>query len=176
MDSDEHLLSAWKRGDSTAGETLFGRHGPSLCRFFQSKIGDDVEDLVQQTFLQCLDTRERDIHHFRAYLFAIARNRLRDRLCSITRRPVDLDTECVAQLGTSLSQRFARNQAEQHMLVAIRNLTVDAQITLELTYWEGLPAPQVAEVLGVSEHTVRSRLARAREHLRAQMGQHFDDA
>ena len=58
-----------------------------------------------------------------------------------------------------------RNQEARLLTTALRNLPVDQQITLELTYWEGFGGAEVATILGVSPHTVRSRLARARTSL-----------
>jgi RNA polymerase sigma-70 factor (ECF subfamily) len=48
-------------------------------------------------------------------------------------------------------------------------LPMDQRIALELAYWEGLSGPEVATVLGVNANTVRSRLARARDALRAEI-------
>jgi len=55
------------------------------------------------------------------------------------------------------------------------NLPIDQQIALELTYWEDLPAPEIAHVLNVPLNTVYSRLRRAREHLRAALGRFSTD-
>ena len=43
---------------------------------------------------------------------------------------------------------------------------MDAQITLELAYWEGLSGAEIAVALDIEVGTVRSRLSRARERLR----------
>ena len=48
----------------------------------------------------------------------------------------------------------------------MRELPVDFQIALELAYWEGLKGAEIASVLEINEHTVRSRLSRGRKLLR----------
>jgi RNA polymerase sigma-70 factor (ECF subfamily) len=62
-------------------------------------------------------------------------------------------------------------QQQERALVAeaMRQIPVDFQITLELYYWEQLTGPELAEVLGISPTTVRTRLHRAREALRASL-------
>ena len=73
---DQQLLVAWRGGDEDAGEVLFERFYDALSRFFRSKAGDGAPDLIQRTFLGCLEGQERfaGIVNFRGYLFGIARN------------------------------------------------------------------------------------------------------
>lgn len=168
MDSDEDLLAAWREGDAQAGDVLVQRHFAGLHRFFRTKLGDEVDDLVQQSLLHCVESRDRVTHgEFRAYLFGIARHRLYDHLRA--RRHVDVDQMSIADCGTSPSQKVARNQQEQLLLLAMREIPISAQIVLELSYWEHMSGKEIAKVLDVSEHTVRSRLARARAALREKL-------
>ena len=60
------------------------------------------------------------------------------------------------------AQLAAVAQEQQVLLVAaMQRIPVDFQITLELSYWEHLSGPEIAEVLGISSTTVRTRLLRA---------------
>ena len=166
------LLGAWRGGDRSAGDELLRRHFATIGRFFRSKLGDDVEDLVQQTFADAVRARDSvPSAGFRAYLLGIACNRLFDHLRRRVRDDgvFDPTTMSVVDLGTSVSQRIARQQDEVLMLTALRQLPVDFQIVLELAYWEELPGAEIATILGISPHTVRSRLARARVALRERL-------
>ena len=49
---------------------------------------------------------------------------------------------------------------------ALASLSEQQRAVVFLTYWEDLSPAQVADLLGVSDGTVRKQLARAREHLR----------
>lgn len=169
MDDDGGLLEAWRGGDLRAGDALVERHSAIVVRFFRSKLGDDIDDFVQQTFTDVVRARDRLSGSFRAYLLAVARHRLVDELRRRLRRPeaLDIATMSLEDIGTSLSQRFARDERKLAMLRALRGLPVDFQIVLELAYWEDLSGAEIAEVVGVPPNTVRSRLARAREALRA---------
>jgi RNA polymerase sigma factor (sigma-70 family) len=171
MESDDALLQAWRAGDRNAGQQLIERHFDAVCRFFRSKLGDDVDDLIQRTFLDCLE-RAHEIRTptFRSYLFAVARNRLFDHLRRGFRQPVDaLGSQSITDLQTRASGAIARAQARELVTRALQALPVDFQITLELAYWEELSGAEIAAALGVSEHTVRSRLSRGRKMLRAQV-------
>lgn len=166
--SDEELLDAWRAGDRDAGDQLISRYFDPVCRFFRAKLGDDVQDLVQRTFVDLLEAREQvRSASFRSWLFTVARNRLFDHLRQGLRRPVeDLPSRSIADLATGASERMARVESESLVVRAMRRLPLDAQIALELAYWEELSGAEIAAVLEISEHTVRSRLSRARVRLR----------
>jgi RNA polymerase sigma factor (sigma-70 family) len=168
---DVELLDAWRQGDREAGDALLGRYFDAVCRFFRGKLGDDVEDLIQRTFLDCVESRERIREGgFRVYLFTVARNRLFDHLRARRRvEHVDISLQSMADLGTSPSSKLARNEREQLLVLALRRIPLDQQIMLELAYWEGLRGKEIADVLGIAENTVRSRLSRARDALRDQL-------
>jgi RNA polymerase sigma factor (sigma-70 family) len=52
---------------------------------------------------------------------------------------------------------------------ALDALPLDFRITLELAYWEDLRGEEIAAALGVSPHTVRSRLSRGRQMLKDEL-------
>jgi RNA polymerase sigma factor (sigma-70 family) len=168
VDDDAALLQAWRDGDGDAGDALLGRHFKGVVRFFRSKLGDDVDDIVQQTFADVVRARDRvATGGFRAYLMTVARHRLIDHLRRKARGPeIDPGADSVQSLGTSVSQRLARDEQERLLLQALRRMPLDAQIALELAYWEGMNSVEIAAVLGVGASTIRSRLTRARESLR----------
>jgi RNA polymerase sigma-70 factor (ECF subfamily) len=170
MDRDGELLRAWRAGDRAAGDALIAAHFASICRFFRTKLGDDVEDLIQQTFLDLLAASSQ-VTSVRATLFTIARRRLLDHLRTRYQRgEVELVTSMsVADLGTSPSTAVARNEQQRLLHEALRRIPLDHRMALELAYWEELSGPEIAEILEISEHTVRSRLARARQALRDQI-------
>lgn len=167
--SDLDLLAAWAAGDRDAGNRLIGRHFDLVYRFFRNKVREeDIEDLVQQTFLCSLEARTRfDARaSLTTFLLAIARNQLfnyyrRRRRDALTERVSSLQDQATSQTGA-----IAKVEDERLLLEALRHVPVDAQIVLELAYSEGLPATQIAVVLGVAPNAVRTRLHRARENLR----------
>ncbi len=167
---DLELLDAWRRGDRKAGDELVSRHFESVCRFFRAKLGDDVQDLIQRTFLDCVQHRDAIATSFRAYLFTVARHRLYDQLRHRHRAPVfEPLTHSLEEIGPTPSSIVGQSQELELLQRALQRLPLEQQITLELYYWEDLRGAEIAAVFGVSEHTVRSRLARARAALRGQI-------
>lgn len=161
------LLDAWRDGDVRAGDVLFRRYFAQLSRFFRNKADVGVEDLIQSTFLASVAGRDsfREASSFRTYLFAIARHTL---YAHYRRqgREVDFVQTSVVDLGASPSGPLTRREEAAALLRALRAIPLEFQIVLELTYWEGMKGPEIAEVLAIPANTVRSRLARARDALR----------
>lgn len=166
--SDSELLRAWRAGDRRAGGELFARHFDSVYRFFRNKVDDPFEDLVQRTFMACLEARDRfrEEASFRTFLFAIASNLLKEHLRSKHRDvEVDFDRESIVDLGAGLSSVMAAREQARLVLHALRKIPLDCQVLLELYYWEELTGPELAAFLGVPEDTARSRLRRAKKLL-----------
>lgn len=171
--TDGELVDAWRAGDRAAGSRLVERHFRAVYGFFRNKLGGDVEDLVQRTFLAVVGARDafRGEASFRTYLFAVARNELLQHfrrreggaaIDELEAHPsVALDPEADPGACTVLHAR-----GEQRLLLrALRRVPLDDQIALELMYFEELPTPEVARVLGVPAPTLRGRIARARARL-----------
>lgn len=165
-------LSLWQRwcgGDRRAGEALFERYFDAIYRFFERNTQGDVSDLVQRTFLGCVEAKERFQQNssFRTFLFAIARNELYGHYRSRKKESViDFSVSSIAELAPSPST-LARGRSERETLLeALRSLPLELQLTLELRFWEDMSGPDLAIILEVPEGTVRSRLRRALEMLR----------
>lgn len=177
--ADLELLDAWRDGDDAAGEALFDRHFESVYRFFCNKVGRDVDDLVQQTFLGCTEARDRmrGDASFRTFLFAVARKQiLRYREGRFTGKGgADFQESRVADLDATPTQLVVDHEEQALLLRALRRLPLDLQIAVELFYWEGMRSAELAVILDIPHGTVRSRLRRARETLREHVEALTDD-
>ena len=187
VEDDVDLLDRWCAGDRAAGNALFDRYFRLVYRFFEHKrnIDSDIDELVQDTFLGCLRSREaaRRANSFRAYLFGIARHTLYHywRKRNTRGEEVDFEQTSIASLSTSAGSRIDRRQRHARLLDALRGLPLEQQLMLELSYWEDLEREQLAEVFEIEPATTRSRQFRARQALRERLdhsadGPRLDDA
>ncbi len=177
MDEDDlELLGRWQDGDRQAGTLLFRRYFPAVRRFFRNKIGaDEVEDLVQRTFAGLVEgaaSFRRDAS-FRVFLFAVARRQLFKFLRDNGRRTAHLAADpgvsSIQALGFSPSSILAADQYQGLVQQALQRIGVDHQTMIELYYWEEIPGPEIAEILGIAPTTVRTRLHRARKALEEEL-------
>ena len=175
MGEDEELLAAWSRGDEDAGRALFERYYRLLARFFANKVGHEAPELIQQTFLRCVESRDKFAGRssFRSFLLGIARNvffkHLRRRYQWGDR--MDAEVTSLEQLAPSNTSVLARKREEQLLLAGLRRLPVADQVLLEWYFWDDLTAPEIAEVLEIPIGTVRSRIGRARDSLSARIAE-----
>jgi RNA polymerase sigma-70 factor (ECF subfamily) len=171
---DLALFAAWQGGDRQSGELLFERYYDSLARFFHNKVSEAASpDLIQNTFLACLEGRARIIgtSGFRGYLFGVAHNLLRHHYRGRRRQgeSLDLDRVSASDLEPSMSQILGARQEQRLLLEALRRIPIDCQIVCELHYWEQLGTTEIGEILGVPPGTVKSRLQRGRRLLEEQL-------
>ena len=173
MSTDPELFLAWRAGDQQAGIELFERYYPNVSRFFRSKVSDGWADLVQSTFLACAAGKDRirGDSGFRQYLFSIAYKQL---ISHYRRRSRDQDKlefaeVSAADLDPSPSALTAEQQELRLMLRALRRIPLDAQIILELHYWESMSTHECALALELPHSTAKWRLRRARELVKQKM-------
>ena len=137
---------------------------PALRRYARAltRNTDTADDLVQDTLVRAL--RSEHLFHggdVRSWLYTILTNLNRNRLRSLSRRPVlspieDNDAPDLA--GPEAGGRDIER--------ALATLVEDQRHALLLVVLEGLSYREVAEVQGVPIGTVMSRLARARVQIK----------
>lgn len=167
--TDGELLEAWRAGDKRAGKQLFERHYDAVDRFFRNKAGADAPDLVQKTFLGCLESVERfrGEGSFRSWLFAVAYRQLckHYRTRASERERFDVETVTVRDLDPTPSRVFAVRREQRLLMEALRQIPIEFQVALELHYWEQMSDAEIARTLGVPLGTMKSRIRRARQLL-----------
>jgi RNA polymerase sigma factor (sigma-70 family) len=173
MQADEELLAAWNGGDDAAGERLFDRYFVRVVRFFRTKVRGDIDELVQRTFLGCVEARQRfrGAGTFAAFIFSIARHVLLQHYRTQRRSPAttDLDEVSLHDLDPRPSSVLTTRREHQILLESLGRIPLDAQLVLELHYWEGMTSAAIAEVLGVPHGTAQTRIRRARQLLADQV-------
>jgi RNA polymerase sigma-70 factor (ECF subfamily) len=177
--TDESLLAAARAGDRPALETLLERHEAQVYRFGMKMCRDpeDAKDVLQDTLL----AMARSVRDFRGassistWLYTIARSfcikkRRRSKFAPDEERSLDTDAPAdakqLADPADSPDDALAGKQVERALERAIDELDPMYREVLLLRDVEGLTAPEVAEVLGVTAQAVKSRLHRARLSVR----------
>ena len=163
---DAQLLQGWGAGDKSAGKELYDRHAPAVLRFYQNKLPDDAEELTQQTFLALVEShgRIREGVRVRAFILGIARHKLLNHFRKLSRSPFVEHQElpAIADMTPGASSVLAHKREQRLLLEGLRRIPIEHQTALELFYWEGLKAGELADVFGISASAMRSRLAKAR--------------
>lgn len=170
---DTKLVSAWLAGDTAAGEALLAMHSPCLVRFFRNKIGNNPDDLVQETMAEAIVSKQRfeGRASFRSFLLSIARHRLFEhyRKRRVEQKYFEFDAVSVADMSPSPSTQLGERGEQRLLLEALRNIPLNLQIVLELHYWEDLSGPEVADALEIPVDTAYSRLRKAKSVLKKKL-------
>ena len=137
---------------------------PALRRYARALTRDTetADDIVQDTLVRAL--RSEHLFHggdVRAWLYTILTNLNRNRLRTLSRRPV-LTPIKDGDAATGGPEAGSRDIAR-----ALDELAEEPRTALLLVVLEGLTYREVAEVQGVPIGTVMSRLARARTQIKS---------
>jgi RNA polymerase sigma-70 factor (ECF subfamily) len=143
-------------------EALYHRHGPALLAYLRRSFGPHAEDLLQESFLHALRSRDQCLQADspRAFLFGIARN------VGLSALRKSRSTTPLVDVPAPLEKEDPTLAA---MRVAIRTLPDQIRETLELRLREELSYEEIAAVLQIPLGTVRSRLHTALKLLREQL-------
>lgn len=174
--SDGELWSLAARArDGEAFGQLFERHANAVYTHCFRRTGSwsAAEDLTSVVFLEAWRKR-REVRlageSVLPWLLAVANNATRNADRSVRRHRRLLDKlpppPPVPDLADDAAKRADEERAMRLVLGELRALTEPEREVLALCDWTGLSYAEAAVALGVPPGTVRSRLARARQHLR----------
>ena len=141
-------------------------HEPALRAYLHGIVNpSEIDDLVQETYARLLRARDRGaIASPRGLLFATARNAARD----LFRRRTTANTVSVTEIVESrvideapnAAENASRRQEKDLLTAAIAELPPRCREILVLRKFENLSHREIAQRLGISEHTVESQLTK----------------
>ncbi|WP_075097586.1 RNA polymerase sigma factor [Sandaracinus amylolyticus] len=170
--SDAALVVAARAGEAWAQEALYRRYARMVNGLaWRLMPGDpDVEDLVQDVFIQALDALDRltEPAAFGSWIGSITirtahkrlrRKRLKLRLGLARREPVDVDAVISSSAPPDVQSEL------RAMYRLLDELPTESRIALVLRRVEGLQLAEIAEQMGLSLATVKRRLDAAETKL-----------
>jgi RNA polymerase sigma-70 factor (ECF subfamily) len=172
--ADDQLVRAVVAGDRHALELLYRRHAPWLAGRLAARTSsvDLAEDALQDTFLAAW-RGARGYHgtgEVPAWLWGIARRRL----ASLARRQrpgvlsLDAAAERVDPVAGPEEAALGRD-ASVRIRAAIEHLPAEQRAVITAVIYQGQTIQQTARTAKVAEGTIKSRLHRARLHLRKEL-------
>jgi RNA polymerase sigma-70 factor (ECF subfamily) len=157
-------------------EAVVREHSRLVFRIAYSVLHNhhDAEDVTQETFMRFLRARQglAGLRDCRAYL---ARTAWRVAIARKKRVPeVSLEDAAEAALrlrsaGAPAEEIVGNRQVAALLQRLIESLPADLRQTLALSTVEQLSSTEIAELLGIPETSVRTRLLRARQLLRQKL-------
>ena len=189
--ADEELLALYAEGEASAFGVLLERHRGPMYNFVARNSGDPsrAEDLTQEVFLRAIQRADqfRGESKVTTWLYRIARNLCIDHRRRMRhRRHPSLDAPA-REDGLPLRERLpgevrpadreaVRGDLRSKILAAVEDLPEDQREVFLLRQIEGMAFAEIAEVVGASENTVKSRMRYALLRLRDGLSEYEDYA
>ncbi len=183
-------MLAFKSGDARAFSTLVQRHRGPVYNFILRFTGhrQRAEDVLQETWLKVVRSSSewQPKAKFTTWVYTIARNLCVDSARKESFRKADsLDApashdesdgrsmgDLVADEGAASPARAAHNVRIRPMIEkALESLPTEQREVFLLREYQGIGFKEIAEVTGVNENTVKSRMRYALEGLRKRLGE-----
>jgi RNA polymerase sigma-70 factor (ECF subfamily) len=160
LEADPHIIRTAAAGDHRAFEVIVRTYQEPVVRFLSHLLSDRAlaDDVAQETFLRCYQKLDRYSFegHFSTWLLRVAHNAGIDAIRSRVRRE---------RLDAQPAARATDPVLRAELVAALASLPVRLREPLLLVEVTGLRYREAAEVLGVPEGTVKSRVAHARARL-----------
>jgi RNA polymerase sigma-70 factor, ECF subfamily len=168
--SDEALIGRIASGDRLAMQVLFARHHVRVYRFVLRLVRDEwkAEDLISEVFLDVW--RQADRFEGRStvstWLFAIARFKA---LSALRRKPdEELDDESASAIEDEADNpevALAKKDRSAVIRKCLTGLSAEHREIVDLVYYHEKSVEEVAEIVGIPENTVKTRMFYARKKL-----------
>ncbi|MFA6175671.1 MAG: RNA polymerase sigma factor [Phycisphaerae bacterium] len=167
----EELVHRCRKGQRSAFEELFEIYQPRL-KYYVRRIDSGnagVDDILQDIWLTVLKEIQKlkDAKVFAVWLYHIARNKVYDGFRRKDRF-VSLPEENDFPVSVGSEPAFDADDAEK-LHKALNELKPHHREVLTLCFIEQMPYQSIADVIGCSIGTVRSRIFYAKQSLRAEM-------
>ena len=172
------LIRHAANGDASAWEPLVQTHQQAVFRLAYLLLGDpdDAEDIAQETFLRAWNHLKSfdQTRPLKPWLLSITANLARNRRRSAGRYLAALTRAFRDEpVPASVEDKNTQYMEANDLWKAVQNLREPDQQVVYLRYFMDLSVGETANVLQVAEGTVKSRLSRALEKLRAIIKQEF---
>jgi RNA polymerase sigma-70 factor (ECF subfamily) len=183
-------IDALKAGDREAFATMVDTYSPSLYRLALRMLGDpdEAEDVLQETFINAYKSMSRFEGRSKlgTWLYRIASNQALMRLRKHHPDTLSVDETVEDEAGAAApleltdwcclpEAEFMTGEAQAQLDLAIEQLSPPLRWTFVLRDLQALSTRETAEILGISESAVKTRLLRARLQLREQLSEYYTE-
>ena len=173
--TDEQLMARAKAGNDAAFEELYHRFARRLKGFFFLQLGGDEElaaDATHDVFLRAYEARNRyqEGKNVSTWLFTIAYNICRNHYrinAYETQLSATLDAEPISD--EQIEVQLDAAALDDALAQVLSELPPPLHQLFSLHYQEELTIPQVAEIVGIPEGTVKSRLHKTMNIIRKKL-------
>ena len=146
--------------------------------FAQTTSKADAEDVYQEVFIRLFKSRDPfdSPEHLKAWLLRVTVNCCRDLYRSgwkskvISIENYENTVNGSAQAIQDEAQDTAAQDAEQDLARALKALPENMRAAIHLYYYEGYSTDETARILNIEPSTLRTRMQRARERLKKELG------
>lgn len=179
QESDEDLVERIGLGDKPAFDELYKRYNKPLFSFFMKMLGRDrekCEDFLQDIFLRLFEKSNYfdSSRKFKPWFYSVAHNMVKNEYKKLQVRQImsrDADTENVSVNGHNPETKTQEKFFSEKLDSLLMKIDPDKKSAFLLKYREGFALNEIAEMQGVKEGTIKSRLFYVKKYLSQELAE-----
>lgn len=167
--SDEKLMAKVAKGDARAFALIYDRYAPKMQWYFLKMLGKDAEkarDFTQDLFVKLaekpylFDTGRK----FSTWIYSVAHNMCKNEYRKLSVRnhvkgeDIGVEKRISDEHAKDPATELDKNTFEQMLELELKLLDENHRTAFLLRYKEEMSIKEIAEIMGTSEGTVKSRL------------------
>ena len=170
LDEEREVVLRAQSGDRVAFSQLINAYDRRLLYFVRRILGehDGAFDVLQTVWLTVHRKLRglKSANAFRVWVYRIAHDKAVAAVRKKSRRPLFVEEVDIRQDKPTESNPESSSENAELVHVGLQRLSFDHRRILTLRFLEDMKVNEIAEVLGCSDGTVKSRLHHARRRLR----------
>jgi RNA polymerase sigma-70 factor (ECF subfamily) len=169
-------LDGLRKLDPQAVAAIYDRYFPDVYRYVYYRLGNEslAEDIASDVFVRLLEAvkaKRGPKTNLKSWLLSTASNVIADHLRRVYRRPTEVLSEAMPDLGSSLTDEVDRRHQADSVREAYAQLTPEQQNVLALRFGDGCSLEETAAVMQKKVNAVKALQFRALAALQRHIGE-----
>ena len=169
-------LDGLRKLDPQVVAAIYDCYFPDVYRYVYYRLGNEslAEDIASDVFVRLLEAvkaKRGPKTNLKSWLLSTASNVIADHLRRVYRRPTEVLSESMPDLGSSLTDEIDRRHQTDSVRQAYAQLTPEQQNVLALRFGDGYSLEETAAVMQKKVNAVKALQFRALAALQRHIGE-----
>jgi len=182
LNEDIAILQKLFAGNQIALKVLYDKYAQMVYQFAFHILKDEhvVEEIVQDTFLQLWESREKinTESNIRTFIYVISRNKCFNKLKQLQRYHNIFEPLQIESFHDHIFEQdpLAEKEVNEALEQLVQKLPAKQQLVFRMSRFEGLSHQEIAQQLSISTNTVKNHLVSSLKFIKEELKRTPEDS